>query len=158
MSEVVARKGDKVAVDYVGLLEDGTVFDSSLRDEAEKAGLPTRASWEPLEFVLGEGEVIKGFDAAIQGMREGEFKEFRVSPEDAYGFFDPNLVQKISFEALEENGVDAEVGVVLWTPNGFKARIVSVDAETRNATLDFNHELAGKTLVFRVWLKKIFGR
>ncbi|MFH1056909.1 MAG: FKBP-type peptidyl-prolyl cis-trans isomerase, partial [Candidatus Micrarchaeota archaeon] len=62
------ERGDLVAVDYLGTLDDGTVFDTSIKVEAEKAGLPLRTSYEPLEFTVGAGQMIKGFDDAGVGL------------------------------------------------------------------------------------------
>jgi len=77
------KKGDKVKVEYTGTFEDGTVFDSS-----EKAG-------RMLEFEVGEGKIIKGFDKAVVGMKKGEEKEVKMGPKDGYGDYNPELIRKI---------------------------------------------------------------
>ena len=80
-----AKKGDTVKVDYEGKFENGEVFDSSKREGHE----------HPLEFVVGEGMVIKGFDHAVEGMEEGQEKEFTINPMDGYGERREELKQKI---------------------------------------------------------------
>ena len=76
----VIKKGDKVKVEYTGSLEDGTVFDSSKNHDA------------PLEFVVGSGQLIKGFDDAVIGMKVGDEKEISLPPEEAYGQHNPEFV------------------------------------------------------------------
>lgn len=81
-------KGDSIEVDYVGTLEDGTVFDSSLEEAAKKMKnySPTSGKkYTPLEFTVGAGQMIKGFDAGVVGMKLGEKKTLTIAPKDAYG-------------------------------------------------------------------------
>jgi FKBP-type peptidyl-prolyl cis-trans isomerase 2 len=131
------KKGDKVKVDYTGKLEDGTVFDAS-----EKHG-------NPLEFEAGSGKVIRGFDEGIMGMKAGDSKTIKIPPEQAYGMPNPKMVQQIP-KSLVPGSEKAQAGMmmIVTTPDGMKlpARIAAVEAET--LTLDLNHPLAGKTLVF----------
>lgn len=82
----VVKGGDTVAVDYVGKLEDGTLFDTSVKSEAEKAGkLNAGRDYSPLLFTVGAGQMIKGFDAGVVGMKVGEKKTLKIAPQDAYG-------------------------------------------------------------------------
>lgn len=141
---MVAKAGDKIKVDYIGKLDDGSVFDSS-----EDHG-------RPLEFEVGKGHVIKGFDDAVVGMGEGEEKEFSISPYDAYGEHDPTLVQKVPREIFPQ---DAELAPGLLfeagLPTGEKvpAMISAVDGNT--VSVDLNHPLAGKKLTFKIKIKEI---
>jgi len=139
---MAVKKGDKIKVEYEGKLEDGTVFDSS-----EKQG-------QPLEFQVGGGQMIKGFDEAVVGMEEGEEKEITLKPEDAYGEPNEQLVQEVPKDQLPEG--DPQVGMMLGVtlPNGMQvpAKITKVGDET--ITIDLNHPLAGKTLNFKL---KIVG-
>lgn len=133
------KKGDKIKVDYTGTLEDGTVFDSS-----EKHG-------QPLEFEVGSGQIIKGFDDGIIGMEEGEEKEIKIDSANAYGEHKPELIKKVPKEQLPKEQ-EPQVGMVLMlsTPDGkqFPARITEVgDADV---SIDLNHPLAGKDLTFKV--------
>jgi FKBP-type peptidyl-prolyl cis-trans isomerase 2 len=86
MSELVAVQGDTVSVHYVGKFPGGKVFDTSMKSEAEKAGLynPAR-DYKPLQVVLGAHQVISGFEEALLGMRINESKEVTLPPEKAYG-------------------------------------------------------------------------
>ncbi|NYZ74703.1 peptidylprolyl isomerase [Candidatus Micrarchaeota archaeon] len=152
-ARVVVKNSDVVNVDYVGSLEDGTVFDTSIESEARKAGLPLRSSYEPLEFTVGAGQMIAGFDAGVVGMAVGETKTLRLPPEQAYGQQDPAQILQFPVADLEQVGVNASVGVHVTAQNGARGVITSVS--NGNATLDFNHELAGKTLVFNVTMVKI---
>lgn len=132
------KKGSKVKVDYTGKLEDGTVFDTS---EGKK----------PLEFEVGAGQIIKGFDDALIGMKKGEEKEIKLKPADAYGEHKPELMKKVPKEHLPKDPEPkAGMMLVLSTPDGrkFPAKIAEVDG--KEVTIDLNHPLAGKTLNFKI--------
>ena len=141
---MVAKAGDRIKVDYVGKLEDGSVFDSS-----EDHG-------KPLEFEVGKGHVIKGFDNAVVGMVEGEEKEFSISPSDAYGEHDPTLVQKVPREIFPQ---DAELSPGLLfeagLPTGEKVPAMITAVNSNTVSVDLNHPLAGKTLNFKIKIKEI---
>lgn len=138
---MTVKKGDKVKVEYTGKLDDGSVFDSSKHGDHS----------HPLEFEVGSGMVIKGFDEAVIGMKEGEEKEFSVEPEEAYGERNPELIKKVPREHLPDDQ-EPEVGMNLMieTPEGqkFPSKIVEMDEE--NLTVDLNHPLAGKNLNFEI--------
>lgn len=135
-----ANSGDLVSVHYTGRLGDGTVFDSSREGE-------------PLEFKLGSGAVIEGFDQAVTGMEVGASREIRIAPEDAYGPRREEMhveVPRAEFpEGLEANEGDM-IGVEVAPGQQALARIASVNDEA--ITLDLNHPLAGETLVFDIEL------
>lgn len=136
---MVIKKGDKVKVEYEGTLEDGTVFDSS-----KKHG-------EPLEFVVGSGQLIEGFDDAVLGMKKGEKKEVRLEPTKAYGEHNPKLTKKIPRTQLPQNEeLKPGMMLMLTLPNGtqFTANVIDLDDES--VTIDLNHPLAGKTLNFKI--------
>jgi len=134
------EKGNQVVVEYTGTLEDGTVFDST--DEHNS---------EPLIFVTDSGMMIPGFDAAVIGMEVGEEKEITLEPKDAYGDYDEKAVQKVPRNSFPKN-FKPETGMMLQlgAPDGhrFVARVADIDDDT--VTLDMNHELAGKTLNFKI--------
>ncbi|MFO7262432.1 MAG: peptidylprolyl isomerase [bacterium] len=138
-----AKDGDHVAVHYTGRLEDGTVFDSS------RGGAP-------IEFELGSGTVIPGFDNAVRGMAVGEHREIRIAPEDAYGPRREELRVPVPRDQFPPD-VDPQVGQVLAVQvapgQDALATITAVDEET--VTLDLNHPLAGETLVFDIELMDI---
>lgn len=134
---MVVEKGSKIKVDYEGRFEDGEVFDAS-----SKHG-------QPLEFVAGSGMVVSGFDNAVIGMDVGEEKEVTLKPEEAYGEVHEQAVQKVpkkNFPAEAKEGM--MVGVPM--PNGqqIPAKIVKIGDD--EVTLDMNHPMAGKTLVFKI--------
>jgi FKBP-type peptidyl-prolyl cis-trans isomerase 2 len=135
------KQGDKVMVDYEGTFDDGTVFDSSKHEEHS----------HPLEFQAGSGQVIKGFDNAVIGMKIGEEKKFRIEAKDAYGDINPQLAKKVPRAALPKDQ-EPKVGMMLalGMPNGqqIPATITEVTADT--ITIDLNHPLAGKALNFKI--------
>ena len=135
-----AKRGDTVQVHYTGRLEDGTVFDSSSGGDA-------------LEFTIGAGEVIPGFEEAVDGMNAGDAKTVTIAPERAYGPHRDELVFAVSKEQIPE-GMEIEVGDVLRIGFGDgetgAVRVAEVGHET--ITLDANHPLAGKSLVFDLQL------
>ena len=97
---MTAQKGDTVAVDYVGTLDNGTAFDTSIKEEAQKAGLPLRDSYAPLEFTVGEGQMIAGFDNAVVGMKVGEEKNVHLTPSEAYGNQGPLAGKALNFRIV----------------------------------------------------------
>ncbi|MDA3041214.1 MAG: FKBP-type peptidyl-prolyl cis-trans isomerase [Actinomycetota bacterium] len=131
-----AQDGDHVAVHYTGTLDDGSQFDSS-------------AGRDPLEFVVGSGQVIVGFDHAVRGLAEGESRSVRMEASDAYGERDDNLVVSVpASQAPAGLSVGDQVAA-----GGRPATVVSVDSET--VTIDANHQLAGEALTFDVELVRI---
>ncbi len=99
-NSVTAQNGDLVAVDYVGTLDDGTVFDTSIKEEAQKAGLPLRPSYSPLEFTVGAGQMISGFDKGVVGMTVGETKNVHLTPAEAYGNQGPLAGKALNFKII----------------------------------------------------------
>ncbi|HVM46341.1 MAG TPA: peptidylprolyl isomerase [Candidatus Thermoplasmatota archaeon] len=136
-------KGDKVAVRYTGRLDNGDVFDSN--EEGAEA----------LEFTVGAGMVIPGFENAVLGLAEGESRTVRIAPEEAYGPRDERLVTKLDRSLFQEG--DVEVGQHLdledETGNVYHADVVAFDEET--VTVDLNHHLAGQALTFDVRVEGI---
>lgn len=130
----VATTGDTVRVHYKGTLDNGEVFDSS-------------EGRDPLEFVLGQGEVISGFDDAVDGMNIGDTKTIRLEPEDAYGERREELVVDVPRDQAPEG---IEVGSRLRLANGGLAEVVDIsDSYVR---IDANHPLAGNALTFEIEL------
>jgi peptidylprolyl isomerase len=138
-----AKPGDTVRIHYTGTLDDGTQFDSS-------------RGREPLEFTIGSGQVIPGFDAAAQGLEVGESRTVRIEPEDAYGESDPRMIQQIDRKQLPPQ-IQIEKGLQLQAgqPNGRTLVVTVVDFDDDTVTLDGNHELAGQALTFEVELVEI---
>ncbi len=136
---MAAKKGDRVTVDYWGTLNDGKQFDSS----EEK---------EPLEFTVGSGEMIDGFDKAVVGMKAGETKKVHIEAEQAYGERDDRMTGEVPLERLKAAGITAKKGMTI-TANGQMGTVKTVGKNT--VTMDFNHPLAGEALNFRIKLLKI---
>lgn len=150
MENDTVQKGDNVAVDYVGTLDNGTVFDTSLKAEAEKAGLQLREEYAPLEFTVGAGQMIAGFDSAVVGMKVGEEKKVRLEPSEAYGERDPKAVVTVNRSKVP---AETEVGATLYTQSGASGIVLNVTNES--VTIDFNNPMAGKALNFRIILRKL---
>jgi len=138
-----AKSGDTLRVHYTGTLADGVEFDSS-------------AGGDPLEFVLGAGQMIPGFDAAMHGMTVGERKTFTIVAAEAYGPHHPEAIREIPLGELPE-GMDVSVGAMLQAEDSHGHQIVfAVVALTdETVTLDANHPLAGEDLTFQVELVEI---
>ena len=129
-------KGDTVKVHYTGKFENGVEFDSSL-------------GRQPLQFEVGAGNVIKGFEDAVVGLKIGDKKSVTIPAENAYGGYDENLLFEIPKENIPE-GITPEVGMRLQLVNqqGQAAHVVVTEILDEMDRLDANHQLAGKTLVF----------
>ena len=140
------ENGDTISVHYVGKLENGTVFDTSVKEAAIEAEIYNdMRSYQPLTFTVGAGQMIKGFDEGVVGMRVGEEKTLKIPPEEAYGECIEDLLRELPVEAVNFN---PEVGMQLATETGLKGIVTEVGE--KNFVVDFNHELAGKTLIFEV--------
>ncbi|MBU1706420.1 peptidylprolyl isomerase [bacterium] len=138
-----AKKGDTVKVHYTGKLEDGTVFDSSL-------------DREPLQFKIGENAVIEGFEQMVSGLSTGEKKTQTIPAEQAYGLYSEDLLLQVARKELPTE-LNPQVGQILEgsKQDGEKVsfKVKAVSEET--VTLDANHPLAGKNLVFEIELIEI---
>ena len=145
-SSKMVENGDVISVDYIGKLEDGTVFDTSVKEAAIEAGIYNQMrNYEPLTFTVGAGQMIAGFDEGVVGMEVGETKTLKIPHEEAYGEYDPELSRELPVEAVN---FTPEVGMQLATDTGLRGIITEVGE--KSFIIDFNHELAGKTLIFEV--------
>lgn len=150
------KSGDSVKVDYTGKLEDGTVFDTSREDVAKQAGIYVEGGeYDPLNFVVGSGQVIPGFDEGVIGMKVGEEKTLTIPPEKAYGEYEEAGVLAVPIEELNltNRSEIPEVGQTLRDMYGNQYKVTAVN--DTHITLDANHELAGKTLIFDIKLISI---
>lgn len=138
-----AKQGDTVRVHYTGKLEDGTVFDSSLKRD-------------PLQFEIGKGRLISGFEQAVVGMSPGESRTAKVAVDKAYGPRREEMVLKVDRSKFPEDK-EPQVGQQYEMPQegGQKAIVMVTDVSGENVTLDGNHPLAGKNLVFDIRLLEI---
>ncbi|MGB5510373.1 MAG: peptidylprolyl isomerase [Woeseiaceae bacterium] len=138
-----AKPGDTVRIHYTGTLDDGTQFDSS-------------SGRDPLEFSLGGGGVIPGFDAAVSGMHVGESKSVTIAPEDAYGERHEKLVHQVPRDILPED-MEPAAGMRLQSqsPAGQVMNLVITEVGEDTITVDANHPLAGFALTFAIELVEI---
>ena len=145
MSEITGRNvGKTCRTHYKGTFNDGTQFDSSY-DRGE-----------PLEFVCGAGQMIKGFDAAVADMEVGEMKEIHLMPEEAYGMPDPNAILELEIAKLP-GSEELEVGQQVYLTNqmGQPFTVKVIAKNEVNITFDANHEMAGKELNFKIELVEV---
>jgi len=137
MDEKVVENGDSIAVEYKGTLEDGTQFDSS-------------EGRDPLGFVVGAGQMIKGFDSAVVGMKLNQEKTVTLQPSEAYGETDPARIAEIPKAQI--NDVESlAVGMSVTNSQGINGVVKEIKDDV--IIIDFNHQLAGKALVF--WIKVV---
>lgn len=129
--------GKTVTVHYKGVLDDGTVFDSS-------------EGREPLQFEVGSGQVIPGFDSAIQQMDVGATKTVVIPSQDAYGAVRPEMIATLPHEQFPE-GLNPQVGQMLQlrTPEG-ELPVQVIEVSTEGVKVDGNHPLAGQALTFEL--------
>ena len=138
-----AKTGDVVRVHYTGRLTDGTLFDSS-------------EGREPLEFTIGAGQMIKGFDSGVLGMAVGEKMTLEIAPTEAYGECDEEAIIEFPAANIPED-MQLEPGMQLTLRNQFGQPIPVIVLEVKEeiVVMDANHMLAGKDLVFDVELVEI---
>jgi peptidylprolyl isomerase len=138
-----AKNGDTVLVHYVGSFPDGEVFDCS-------------TGKDPLQFVLGAGSVIAGFDSGVLGMSVGDSKTIEIPAEDAYGPRRKEMVFRVGTEQLPP-GMEVQVGqrLRMGQPDGRDINVLVTALTDDSITLDANHPMAGKDLVFELHLVEI---
>ncbi len=138
-----AKSGDTVRIHYTGTLLDGSTFDSS-------------EGRDPLEFVVGSGQIIPGLDAAIPGLAVGDKKEVNVPCQEAYGPINPEMRQAIPREGIPDE-VPLEIGIQLQmqSPDGQVLPVTVVELDEATVTLDANHPLAGQDLIFNIEVTSI---
>ncbi len=138
----MADNGDRVRLHYTGRLQDGTVFDSS-------------EGQDPIEFEVGSGQIIPGVDKAVQTMSEGDSQTVTVEPADAYGPREEGLVHSVERSQLPEG--TSEGAALEAQINGQPAILWVTELGETTATVDANHPLAGKTLVFDLEMVEVIA-
>ena len=135
--------GKKVKIHYTGTLNDGTQFDSS-------------KGRDPLEFEIGGGMVIAGFDAAVKTMDVGEVKTVTIPAAEAYGEARPDMIMDIpKTQFPEEMKVELDMQLMMQTPSGQPVPVRVTEIKDDAVTIDANHQLAGKDLTFELELVEI---
>lgn len=139
----MVKVNDTVKVHYTGTLKNGEVFDSS-------------KGKEPLEFTIGAGQIIPGFENGIMGMKVDESKTINIAAEEAYGERRDELVQEVAKTQLPAE-INPEVGMQLMSqgPDGQQIPLVVMEVKETSITVDANHPLAGKDLIFEVSIVSI---
>ncbi len=138
-----AKNGDKIKIHYTLKVDDGEVVESS-------------AGSAPLEFTLGEGKMIRGFEKGVIGMKQGESKTITVLPEEGYGHHEDKKVFELTREKVPQ-GLDPQVGrsIRLHRPDGQSFNVTVLDITEKGFKMDANHPLAGKKLIFDLELVEI---
>jgi FKBP-type peptidyl-prolyl cis-trans isomerase 2 len=129
------QNGDTVTVNYTGMLEDGTIFDTSMVEGRE-----------PIVAKLGEGNLIPGFENGLINMEKGEKKKVTLPPSEAYGDYREDMIQEVPKEQMPG---EVEVGISLQADTQYgPINFIVKEVKEETVVLDANHPLAGKTLVF----------
>lgn len=138
-----AKQNDTVKVHYTGKLQSGEIFDSSV-------------DREPLEFTIGSGQLIKGFDHGVVGMEVNETKSVAIPSDEAYGPVQEQLIQEVEKSQLPPE-IQPAVGQTLIAtgPQGEETRLVIREVNDASITVDANHPLAGQDLIFDIQLVEI---
>ena len=138
------KAGNIVKVEYTGSLENGTIFDSS------------EIQGRPLEFQAGAGQMIKGFDEAVIGMEVGEEKTITLKPSEAYGDRNEELVAVIPRKELpDERPIQPGMMILVGEQGSQQIPALVTEVNENNFTIDLNHPLAGKTLIFKIKVVEI---
>lgn len=138
-----AKSGDTVTVHYTGTLEDGTAFDSS-------------EGGEPLEFAIGSGNVIPGFEQAVLGMNPGDSKTVTIPTDDAYGpYFEDRVLVVERQQIPSDMPIDIGAQLQIQQEGGMVVPVIITDITENEVTLDANHPLAGEDLTFKITLVEI---
>jgi FKBP-type peptidyl-prolyl cis-trans isomerase 2 len=138
-----AKAGDRVRVHYTGRLEDGAVFDTS-------------EDGDPFEFTLGAGEAIAGFEEGVNGLTVGESRRVEIDPADGYGEHRETLVARLP-RSSAQFPTEPEVGAnfVMPLPDGQQLQVQVTEVDDEFVTIDGNHPLAGRKLIFDIELVDI---
>jgi peptidylprolyl isomerase len=139
----MVKENDFVLVHYTGTFDDGEVFDTSM-------------DGEPLEFQVGGGMVIPGFESAVVGMKINEEKNFRIPCTEAYGEYDDQMIYPVPLDEMKKN-FEPEVGMMIAVQNQDGGQMPAIIKEITDTTvfLDLNNPLAGKDLNFSIKLLEI---
>jgi peptidylprolyl isomerase len=138
-----AKMGDTVSVHYTGKLEDGSVFDSS-------------EGRDPLQFAIGSGQLIPGFEQAVIGMAPGDSKTAQIPADEAYGSYHPEMVLVVERQQIpSELPVSVGSQLQIQQQGGVSIPVIVTDVSGSQVTLDANHPLAGENLTFEIQLMEI---
>jgi FKBP-type peptidyl-prolyl cis-trans isomerase 2 len=136
---MTAKDGNTVQIHYSGTLDNGDAFDSSVGQD-------------PLEFTLGSGQVIAGFDSGVLGMSIGEKKTIRIPVDQAYGDYDDELVIQVSRDELPTMNYEVGMELAMQQVSGRSVPVIVLDVAEEWIAFDANHPLAGEALTFELEL------
>ncbi|MBI5459633.1 peptidylprolyl isomerase [Methanobacterium sp.] len=148
------NNGDFIKLEYTGkIIETGEIFDTTHEEIAEENGIHSdKKTYGPLSIIVGGGHVLKGMESELVDMEAGEEKTIQLTPEEAFGERDPQLIQLVPMSEFKKQGIKPQVGMAI-TSEGNTGIIRSVSGG--RVRLDFNHELAGKNLEYQVKVVEI---
>ena len=153
----IVKIGSTVTFDYASGFVNGTLFDTSIGEAAKKADIldPNRI-YQPERVVIGQDPLIPGLLEALMGMKEGETKNVRISPEKAYGLRIENATSVVS-KSIFDQPEQLRVGgiIIISTPEGNRIPVFVKALNQENVTIDQNHPLAGKTVQFAIIVRGI---
>jgi len=139
---------DFITIDYTARVKDGRVFDTASADVARREDIfDSKRVYRPLPVVVGEGHVVKGLDEALKHLNVGEEKEIELGPEDAFGSRNPDFIRLVPIKVFKQQGINPIPGMPVEL-DGRHARVQTVAGG--RVRVDFNHELAGRTLIYNV--------
>ncbi len=148
-----AKEGDFVRVSYRGRLENGQVFDTTDEEFAKKEGIFQKdRRYGPLSVTIGESPLIEGFNEALIGMEKGVENEVVILSDKAYGDIDESLIKSIPIGLFKAQSIPLKVGTQVEAEDELGI-IIKVDDS--RVTLDFNHHLAGKTLIYTIKIEEL---
>ena len=149
------KNGDFIYIDYIGIIkETNDVFDTTIKEEAEKAGISHEEVYEPMLVIVGEKWVVDGLDEALANRTEKEYFEVEIPPEKGFGRRDSKKIVTTTLRKLRRGGLKGDIrpGMVIQVNN--VPAIVKAVVSGR-VMLDFNPPLAGKNLIYKIWIRKI---
>jgi len=143
VDELPIGPGTRVTLHFSLAMEDGTIIDSNFTDK-------------PVEFVVGDGNLLPGYEQALFGLKQGEQATLKMLPEQGFGQHNPDNVQELPREGFPAE-IDLEPGLVLSFADAGKSELpgVIVGIEDDRVLVDFNHPLAGHTITFSVDIKSV---
>lgn len=145
-NKMTIKEGNVVKLDYEGFFDGGEIFDSSKHGDHS----------HPLEFEVGAGQVIPGFDSAVIGMEVDQEKEFSIEAKDAYGEYREELKQRIPKDRLPQDQEPKEgMMLMVGSPDGKQFPVKISAVEENEIVVDFNHPLAGKKLNFKIKILEV---
>jgi len=148
------KKGDFLRLEYTGRVQEtDEVFDTTIEKVAEEEGIQLENKiYGPIPIIVGAGHVLKGIEDSLIDMDEGDKKEIEIPPSEGFGERDPKLIQLIPMSEFRKQSIKPQVGMSI-TSEGSTGKIRSISGG--RVRVDFNHELAGKTLQYQIKVQKI---